>query len=146
MYMYNLNDIVTRLQNGEDSEMIAKEMSQLLNDAMKEVSKREEEEKAKIEQEKLLTELSLNVLRSVKDYFAVACPDLVSELEITPEEAKKMMDEVVKALGPYEKILKGLKTKREKTPEGEKKVTTFKGNLSAAEADKLIKDFLRFIF
>lgn len=144
--MYNLNDIVTRLQNGEDSEMIAKEMSQLLNDAMKEVSKREEEEKAKIEQEKLLTELSLNIIHSVKDYLAVACPSLASELEITPEEAKKMMDEVVKALKPYEKILKGLKTKREKTPEGEKKVTTFKGNMSAAEADKLIKDFLKFGF
>ena len=134
--MYNLNDIVTRLQNGEDSEMIAKEMSQLLNDAMKEVSKREQEEKAKIEQEKLLTELSLNIIHSVKDYFAVACPSL----------ARKMMDEVVKALKPYEKILKGLKTKREKTPEGEKKVTTFKGNMSAAEADKLIKDFLKFGF
>lgn len=144
--MYNLNDIVTRLQNGEDSEMIAKEMSQLLNDAMKEVSKREQEEKAKIEQEKLLTELSLNIIHSVKDYFAVAYPSLAGELEITPEEAKKMMDEVVKALRPYEKILKGLKTKREKTPEGEKKVTTFKGNMSAAEADKLIKDFLKFGF
>lgn len=144
--MYNLNDIVTRLQNGEDSEMIAKEMSQLLNDAMKEVSKREQEEKAKIEQEKLLTELSLNIVHSVKDYFAVVCPSLASELEITPEEAKKMMDEVVKALKPYEKILKGLKTKREKTPEGEKKVTTYKGKMSAAEADKLIKDFLKFGF
>jgi polyhydroxyalkanoate synthesis regulator phasin len=142
--MYNLNDIVTRLQNGEDSEIIAGEMSQLLNDAMKEVAKRKEEEKAKIEQEMLLTELSGAVVNSVKNYFAVACPSLAGELEISPEEAKKMMDEVVKAIKPYEKILKGLKAKREKTPEGEKKVTTYKGKMSAAEADKLIKDFLKF--
>jgi uncharacterized protein (DUF1778 family) len=90
--MYNVNDILARLQNGESADAIAQSFADVLNQAI--AAKSVEEEKTKVRAAKVadLTDIIDLILNFINQYY----PDLVSEVdvEVTAEDIESLVDEL----------------------------------------------------
>ena len=106
--MFNKTDILTRLQNGESIEDIAKEMSTALNDAKDEFeileTKRVEEEKAleakRAEEDRIYASKREAVCEIIDGFcdFVVASGDdeFLAELQnVDPDKMVQMIDEMI---------------------------------------------------
>lgn len=93
--MYNVENILARLNKGEDVQAIADEMAKALNAANEQFIKEKEAEESKKAKENKLNELAEDIIRSIKEYFAVANPGLVEEMEISPEEVRNVLDDCI---------------------------------------------------
>jgi hypothetical protein len=88
--MFNENDIVTRLMNGESADAIAKEFSEMLNAANKKYS---ENQKA-AENEKKKDILAKAILDNMVEYIKLFCPSAECE-EITVQDVKDCLDGII---------------------------------------------------
>lgn len=80
--MFNTNDILTRLQNGESPETIAAEMSNTLNQAVEAY----EAETAKATRQAVLEAAAANVVSSLLDYCNIICPEFVEDITDKDED------------------------------------------------------------
>ena len=88
--MYNVNDILARLQNGENADAIAQEFADALNGA---IQKRNEEKAAadrKADKVATLTCILDEIIEFVEEFY----PELITDedLEVTPEEVESIIE------------------------------------------------------
>lgn len=102
----NMNDILTRLQNGEEPEAIAKEYTDALNGA---IQKYEEEKEAAEALSNKIADTS-TLLENIKDYASCYYKDFAKHLEeIDPTELIELFDSIAELL-PLIEELKNLGT------------------------------------
>lgn len=81
----NMNDILTRLQNGESSDAIANDLSKMMNDAMAEHKRIEAEKKKAAEAESAketrLDEIATEMGELFLEYVRLAAPELAQHAE-----------------------------------------------------------------
>ena len=81
----NMNDILTRLQNGESSDAIANDLSKMMNDAMAEHKRIEAEKKAAAEaasaKESRLDEIASEMGELFLEYLRLAAPGLAEHTD-----------------------------------------------------------------
>ena len=88
--MYDVNDILARLQNGENADAIAQEFADALNDA---IQKRNEEKAAadrKANKVATLTYILDEIIEFVEEFY----PELIvdEDLEVTPEDVERIIE------------------------------------------------------
>ena len=88
--MYDVNDILTRLQNGENADAIAQEFADALNGA---IQKRNEEKAAadrKAEKVETLTWILDDIIDFVEEFY----PELIvdEDIEVTPEDVERIIE------------------------------------------------------
>lgn len=101
--MFNVEDILARLQKGETIENVAAEMTKALNAAeAKFQEEKEQAEKAKIQEqkEKDLNDLAEIMLDATKQYMELKYPEVAEtgEFDMTVAEFRGMMDDAVEAV------------------------------------------------
>ena len=88
--MYNVNDILARLQNGENADAIAQEFADALNGA---IQKRNEEKAAadrKANKVATLTYILDEIIEFVEEFYPEFIVD--EDLEITPEDVENVIE------------------------------------------------------
>lgn len=87
--MYDVNDILARLQNGENADAIAQEFADALNDA---IQKRNEEKAADRKADKVatLTYILDEIIEFVEEFY----PELIvdEDLEVAPEDVENIIE------------------------------------------------------
>jgi hypothetical protein len=88
--MYDVNDILARLQNGENADAIAQEFADALNGA---IQKRNEEKAAadrKADKVATLTHILDEIIDFVEEFY----PELIvdEDIEVTPEEVENIIE------------------------------------------------------
>ena len=88
--MYDVNDILARLQNGENADAIAQEFADALNDA---IQKRNEEKAAadrKADKVATLTYILDEIIEFVEEFY----PELIvdEDIEVTPEDVENIIE------------------------------------------------------
>lgn len=95
--MVTKNDIISRLQKGEDIDAIAAEFTNLLNDASREYA-------AKYKKQAAAEELAV----AFNDFLASYYPNLTKDAPVTPDELIELFDalsELVDTLGDLTSVL-----------------------------------------
>ena len=96
--MFNYEDLLARLQNGETSESIADEMAKALNSAVKDyedAKAKKIEEDAKAEREQMKHDHLQCILDDLADWFKQYYPDYATEKDnIDAETAIELIDSV----------------------------------------------------
>jgi hypothetical protein len=168
--MFNTEDILARLQKGENVDDIAKEMTAALNSASETYTKQKEEEQAKAAAAELAQKENAMKIDYIQDFFNLLTgyindfyPDteingqrIADFGELTDEEALELaaaIDEYIELLSspimsmfitsalPKIKTKTPSETKVEKTPTGVK--ITGKGPLTETELDNIFADFFK---
>lgn len=137
--MITENDILVRLQAGEDAQKIADELSAALNAANKtylaekeEKAKKEAEAKAEVEAKK--KELAELIANSVMKYIALVDPKLVEDEDedLNAAEVQKLLDSIIPLMSSLKNI-QGLMPAS---------VVPFEKMPATKTDDEILKDFL----
>lgn len=139
--MFDVNDILARLQNGEDAQKIADEMAATLNLA----NKTYEDQKAKAEAEAKRAELQKkeelqDILDMFVDWFGTYYG--IDTAEVKEELAADQVIELIDSLKEYIDAIKGLESMFDKKPAVKPAVKVIKSNTKPANADETINAFL----
>jgi hypothetical protein len=88
--MYDVNDILARLQNGENADAIAQEFADALNDA---IQKRNEEKAAADRQADKVATLTY-ILDEIIEFVEEFYPELIvdEDIEVTPEDVERIIE------------------------------------------------------
>ena len=130
----NMNDILARLQNGEDAQKIANEFADMLNGAIAQQKQAEAEKMAiQLQKEKELQ----RVLDAALDWFDTYYPEFKTEnVELNATDVIKMLDEskadiveLIDAVGELAAIME--------------KPVVKKSNVKIMSADDIINSFLK---
>ena len=158
--MVNSKDILTRLQNGEKAEDIANELINALNDANDAYNKEAEAKKAESEVKAKKVADMQDILDALHDfcieYYCNDSKDIdaVEEAfaDLTAEKVIQMVEEAGETVALLEEHLKGIEKMFAdnpffsiKKPEVEIKVDKDAVPMSKADADFVIKSFLKSI-
>lgn len=135
--MFDVNDILARLQNGEDAQKIADEMAATLNLA----NKTYEDQKAKAEAEAKRAEIQKkeelqDILDMFVDWFGTYYG--INTAEVKEELTADQVIELIDSLKEYIDAIKGLESMFDKKPA----VKVIKSNTKPANADETINAFL----
>ena len=144
--MFDMNDILERLRNGQSVDAIASELSEAINKAnstyQAELAAKAAAEKQKAE---TITVCCDSIADYVMHYLETAHPDLLKEIveideefEITGDHVKEFLEHSVAAIAPMLKIAKALEAVEE---EDEMEEVTFTGKsafntMTKAETDE----------
>lgn len=140
--MFDMNDILERLRNGQSVDAIASELSEAINKAnstyQAELAAKAAAEKQKAEAIDICCD---SIADYVMHYLETAHPDLLKEIveidedfEITGDHVKEFLEHSVAAVAPMLKIAKALEAVEE---EDEAEEVTFTGQLATkAETDE----------
>ena len=100
--MYDVNEILARLQKGESPEVIANECAKVINDAIELDKKNKEAElqKAKeAEKEAKLNALAETMLESILEYVKISAPEVAEllddEVALDASEVRKTLDSII---------------------------------------------------
>lgn len=118
----NMNDIIARLQNGEDAQAIANEMADTLNAAVKQVAAESKKTDRK-------TQLAQEIADRVNEYAALQGVD---KTDIDAEDVETILDEAYDLMTSLNGIIDGLF--KDKTP--------CKTKVVQKSNDDVIADFL----
>ena len=109
--MYDVNEILARLQKGESPEVIANECAKAINDAIELDKKNKEAElqKAKeAEKEAKLNALAEGMLESILEYVKISAPEVAEllddEVELDAAEVRKTLDSVIPMVAAAAKL------------------------------------------
>ena len=114
--MYNVNDILARLQNGESADAIAQSFADVLNQAIaaKSAEDAEKAKEAKRAAEMRAAKVSdlTDILDLVIDFVERYYPDVADtiDLEIAAEDVDAVIDELDKAMDQAKALTNALKT------------------------------------
>ena len=120
--MYDVNDILARLQNGENADAIAQEFADALNGAIQ----KRNEEKAAADRKAEKVETLICILDNIIDFVEEFYPELIvdEDIEVTPEDVERII-EVLDVYAPKFKemnaALANLETLTSKPPHALKK-------------------------
>lgn len=98
--MFDVNEILARLQDGDSAEDLAAEMSKALNAAeAKFQEEKEQAAKAKVQEQKEsdLNELAEIILDAIDEYISIKCPEAMDEEDIDMEvaEFRQLLDDLL---------------------------------------------------
>jgi hypothetical protein len=145
--MFDVNEILARLQNGDSAEDLAAEMSKALNAA--EAKFQEAKEKAvaeakALEKEAKLNDLAETILLAIDEYISVKCPEAMDNegMDMSVAEFREILDGLLDTMvkmknlfGDFAMEFAPIPVKEVKTePKAPKKLKT---------ADDKIADFLK---
>jgi hypothetical protein len=119
--MFDMNDILERLRNGQSVDAIASELTDAINKAnstyQAELAAKEAAEKQKTE---TITVCCDSIADYVMHYLETAHPDLLKEIaeidedfEITGDHVKEFLEHSVVAIGPMLKVAKAFEVEKE---------------------------------
>jgi hypothetical protein len=88
--MYDVNDILARLQNGENADAIAQEFADALNGAIQ----KRNEEKAAADRKAEKVETLICILDDIIDFVEEFYPELIvdEDIEVTPEDVERIIE------------------------------------------------------
>ena len=88
--MYDVNDILARLQNGENADAIAQEFADALNGAIQ----KRNEEKAAADRKAEKIETLIWILDDIIDFVKEFYPELIvdEDIEVTPEDVERIIE------------------------------------------------------
>ena len=141
--MFDVNEILARLQKGETIENVAAEMTKALNAAETQYNEEiKAAEAAKIQEEKeaTLNDLAETILLAIEEYVSVKCPEAVDTEGIDMEvaEFREVLDEFLDTMVKMKNLFGEFALTAVRAPKTEynavKKVKT---------ADDKIADFLK---
>lgn len=100
--MYDVNEILARLQKGESPEVIANECAKAINDAIELDKKNKEAELQKqkeAEKEAKLNALAETMLESILEYVKISAPEVADllddEVALDASEVRKTLDSII---------------------------------------------------
>ena len=100
--MYDVNEILARLQKGESPEVIANECAKAINDAIELDKKNKEAELQKqkeAEKEAKLNALAETMLESILEYVKISAPEVAEllddEVALDASEVRKTLDSII---------------------------------------------------
>ena len=114
--MFNKETVLTRLRNGEDAQVIANEMAELVNEAIKEVQEQKKKEEAALREKEKVAELNA----IVEDFgkWLIKHYEIDEPLgHIDTKEIIETIDELVKNLKALAALDKKIPVKKEGTLE-----------------------------
>ena len=146
--MFDMNDILERLRNGQSVDAIASELTDAINKAnstyQAELAAKEAAEKQKAEAIDICCD---SIADYVMHYLETAHPDLLKEIaaidedfEITGEHVKEFLEHSVNAITPMLKIAKALEAVEEEDDEVQEIAFTGKPALFPAPTTKAETD------
>lgn len=151
--MFKVEDILTRLQNGEDANDIAKEMVEALNTANDQFKKEEEAKAKKAETNAQKIAAMQNILDALHDFcIEFYCEsnediDAVEEAfaDLTAEKIIDIVEEAGATVLKFEEQLKDIEKMFGNMPKPTVEVKVDKNTvpISKADADFVIKSFLK---
>ena len=132
--MYNVNDILARIQKGESPETIANEFAKAVNDAVALDKKQKAEAAAKAataQKEKELADLATNIAADITKYIKLSYPEAIELMDgdISAADVKLTLDTSIKTIMATAAMVSSL------TPKAGSKATT--------SADDAIEQFLK---
>lgn len=130
--MYSVNDILSLLEKGEKPETIAQNFTDILNAAIDQKKKDEEEAKQKLQETKK-RELQ-TILDEIQMWFKTYYPELEIEGSFKAEEVMPIFDGTAGSLKELNKLFAKVPTEKKKDTE------------KAVSADKAINDFLKMFY
>lgn len=141
--MFDVNEILARLQDGDSVEDVAAEMTKALNAA--EQKFQEEKEKAEkaaeiaaLEKEVKLNDLAETILLAVDEYLRIKSPEFAetfTEEDISVKEFREMLDDLIESFAGMFTLSSKLKKLEEKRPST--------AIFTPKTADDKIADFLK---
>ena len=110
--MYDVNEILARLQKGESPEVIANECAKAINDAIELDKKNKEAELQKqkeAEKEAKLNALAETMLESILEYVKISAPEVAELLDdeaaaLDASEVRKTLDSIIPMVAAAAKI------------------------------------------
>ena len=123
----NYEDIVTRIQNGENAEDIVKEFTDSINKAQKEVAAAKEAEAKKELKSKKLDEISMTIANALNEYIVVSG---VEAEKLRGTEVRELLDKFLPLMDWVKNINIKVSTS---TPKA----------ISMNDADKVIANWLK---
>lgn len=96
--MFNVEDILARLNKGETIESIAAEMTEALNEA----NEAYEAANAKATADAVLEAAAANLVSALLDYINIACPELMEH--VTEEDEEVLVDFLVSQAAELNKL------------------------------------------
>ena len=130
--MYSVNDILSLLNKGEKPETIAQNFTDILNAAIDQKKKDDEEAKQKLQETKK-RELQ-TILDEIKMWCQTYYPELNIQCSLKAEEVMPIFDDTAGSLKEFNKLF--AKVPIEKKKDTEKNIN----------ADKAINDFLKMFY
>ena len=141
--MFDVNEILARLQNGDSAEDLAAEMSKALNAA--EAKFQEAKEKAvaeakALEKEAKLNDLAETILLAIDEYISIKCPEAMDAegVDLDVAEFREMLDEFLDSIVKMKELFGGFAAPAFKVPKTEPKAPK-----KVKTADDKIADFLK---
>ena len=96
--MYDVNEILARLQKGESPEVIANECAKAINDAI-ELDKKNKEAELQKQKEAKLNALAETMLESILEYVKISAPEVAEllddEVALDASEVRKTLDSII---------------------------------------------------
>lgn len=111
------NEVLVRLQNGEDAQAIANEIADMLNAALDEHEAQKEAElkaKAEVEKQERLDEIADKILHLLDEYLTLYRPDLVEAIGALTDELD--VDDIHEAFEQVVGMLDVVKALKDLTP------------------------------
>ena len=145
--MFDVNEILARLQDGDSAEDLAAEMSKALNEAeakFQEAKEQAERAKTQEKKEKDLNDLAEIILDAIDQYISIQCPEAMDgegvDMDIAEfrEILDGLLDTMVKMKGLFGDFAMEFAPTPFKAPKAEPKAPT-----KAKTADDKIADFLK---
>ena len=131
--MYSVNDILSLLNEGEKPETIAQNFTDILNAAIDQKKKGDEEAKQKLQETKK-RELQ-TILDEIKMWCKTYYPELNIQCSLKAEEVMPIFDGTAESLKEFNKFF-------DKVPVEKKK----DADKATVDADKAINDFLKMFY
>lgn len=141
--MFDVNEILARLQKGETIENVAAEMTKALNAAetqYNEEIKAAEAAKVQEEKEATLNDLAETILLAIEEYVSVRCPEATDAEGIDMEvaEFREVLDEFLDTMVKMKELFGEFAAPAFKVPK-----TEYKAPKKVKTADDKIADFLK---
>ena len=130
--MYSVNDILSLLEKGEKPEVIAQNFTDILNAAIDQKKKDEEEANKKLQETKK-RELQ-TILDEIQMWFNTYYPELRIQTSLKAEEVMPIFDDTAGSLKEFNKLFAKVPTEKKKDTE------------KNINADKAINDFLKMFY
>lgn len=147
--MYNVNDILARLQNGESADAIAQSFADALNGAIQKKNEAESAAKAAYEQKvAALTDILDAVIEFVEEFYPQMIPAGM-DFEFDTEDVEdiiKALDDSMPKFMELQNALSALESLKEKEPEADRvvaKINRKPATLTATVSGDAITNFLK---
>jgi hypothetical protein len=145
--MFDVNEILARLQDGDSAEDLAAEMSKALNAAetkFQEAKEKAEQAKAQEKKEATLNDLAETILLAIDEYVSVKCPEAMDNegVDMSVAEFREILDGLLDTMVKMKDLFGDFAMEFAPIPVEEVK-TKYEAPKKVKTADDKIADFLK---